>query len=413
MKIPYFRNPYDPDIDDTQSSGGLLALLQAAMQRGASPGVDPAASPGRAGGYGLPDARGLVRPVSFQGDQDFHRPTRVDTAPTQSPARDDFRQVSRAPIVSRAQGNFNSANLPSDGPDLSFGRGSGGPQDSSDLSATSRSPLGDLQASKGNAKSPNAKVAQVVVLPDGFPLPPMPGGLGSSRSLPQIPNPHISIPDSWKALWALPRSYLWAMFRYLHRPPEKDGDGQSMPPDPNFGQVPRASSVNRMQGAIDTSPQFPVQSRPIAPFGASPSLDPSAAATGGAVNPASPISGPFYGASSTPFAYPMAPRKGEEDEDEDKEPNPDEWVRRFREGVKKRAAERGNFTPDDPGDECTRQYDEDMKACFGRSDEYTDWDYLEACQGEAAKRLADCRNNRVPRERWGPNKEETYRNYSR
>jgi hypothetical protein len=203
MNIPYFRGPYDPDIDDTQSGGGLLALLQAAMQRRPIPSADPAANSTRVGGYGLPDARMLVRPVSLQGDQDSYRPARADTAPTQSPAAGDFRQVSRAPIALRPQRAIDASTRASDGVGLSSSEDGGGAPDSFDLGASSLSHGNSTRASTGNVNSPNLKMAQVALpLPGGgLPLPPIPGGAGRSQPLPHIPA--LPVPDSLRDLWAI------------------------------------------------------------------------------------------------------------------------------------------------------------------------------------------------------------------
>lgn len=197
MNIPYFRGSYNPDVDDTQSSGGLLALLQAAMQRSAAAGIDPTATSNGAGGYAFPDVGMLARPVSLRGAQDVNPPAGANPAPTQSPsAGSDFRQVSRAPIKLRAQGVLNASSQASDGLGLSFNQDGAGAPDSLGPGANDNG----RQASKGNASSPNVKMAQVV-LPEPLPFPIPLGGGGGSGSLPQIPTPPI--PDSLRALWAI------------------------------------------------------------------------------------------------------------------------------------------------------------------------------------------------------------------
>jgi hypothetical protein len=197
MNIPYFRGPYNPDIDDTQGSGGLLALLQAAMQRNptAQAGSDVAANQNSRSNDSFPQVGMLAQPVSLQTGQDVYQPAGAGNAPTQSrSAGADFRQVSRAPIPSRSPGALNASGQAGDRLGLSPSRDRAGEPDSLDLGGNG------TQAAKGNASSPNAKMAQLV-LPDGLPFPPIVGGGGGSTSLPQIPAPPI--PDSLRALWTI------------------------------------------------------------------------------------------------------------------------------------------------------------------------------------------------------------------
>lgn len=192
MNIPYFRDPYDPDIDDTQNSGGLLALLQAAMQRNAAAQASPdvAASQNSQRSYGFPQVRILARPVSLQGGQDIYQPAGADNAPTQSSsAGADFRQVSRSAIKLRPQRGSDAFREGSDGPDLSSGQGRGsasgspGP-DSGALAANNvaRSTRGDVNLS--SAPAPGSK------------LPDLSNG-SSTQSL------ALPVPDALGALWTI------------------------------------------------------------------------------------------------------------------------------------------------------------------------------------------------------------------
>lgn len=198
MGMMNFRNVYkfDPEDADDQNTGGLLGLLQAAMQQRqmrSGTGYDPASND--ANSYGSPQGGLLGRLAALQAEQSPYRTLGQNNVPAPAGQLDpNFRQLVRVTAPAR------SAIDPSDRPDgqlrpsyISFqggdasangpaGAGSQYPARTSQPSRESLDVYGDGSAPSSAVSAPT-KMAQIAI---PFPRPPPP--------FPPISTP---IPPDW------------------------------------------------------------------------------------------------------------------------------------------------------------------------------------------------------------------------
>lgn len=208
-----FRNGYkfDPDESENQNAGGLLGLLQAAMQqRQMQPGADYGSASNGSNGYGRSQGGLLARLAALQAEQSPYQSFALSNAPVPTAQPDpNFRQLVRVTPAARSavdpsdrsngqlrpsyvsfQGGDASGNGPADaGPQYPMQ----GPRSGRD----SLSDYGDRPAPSFDGSAPT-KLAQIVIPgPRGLPLPwPVATPEYGSEPKPSVPLPHI--PDWWR-----------------------------------------------------------------------------------------------------------------------------------------------------------------------------------------------------------------------